>query len=87
MPMTITYLFNAIRNQGGDKRRKKSLRNNLNENLSKNVLAISARGVRDADWDGLAQTAAIAIAMARICNAAVLSRPRPHARAKIVNTF
>ena len=32
-----------------------------------------------------AQTAAIA--MARICNAADLSRPRPHARAGIVNTF
>jgi len=34
-----------------------------------------------------AQTAAIAVAMARICNAADRPSPRPHARAEIVNTF
>jgi len=34
-----------------------------------------------------AQTAAIAIAMARICNTADRPSPRPHARAEIVNTF
>ena len=34
-----------------------------------------------------AQTAAIAVAMARICNAADRPSPRPHTRAEIVNTF
>mgnify|MGYP000905448037 FL=1 len=34
-----------------------------------------------------AQTADIAAAMARICNAADRPRPRPHTREEIVNTF
>ena len=37
--------------------------------------------------DCKAQTAAIAVAMARICNAADQPSSRPHACAEIVNTF
>ncbi len=45
---------------------------------------------RGAGWIGMgckAQTTDIAVAMARICNAADRPRPRLHAREEIVNTF